>query len=160
MDAAARDAGARTIGISNNADVPLFERVDIAICLPTPPEVIAGATRMGAGTAQKIALNMMSTMMAVHLGHVHDGFMVNVIADNIKLRKRAQGIVAAIAGVDEAPASEALDATGGAVKLAVLIAAGAKSAEDAKAMLGQSSGRLRPALEALARPSQKMSAGF
>ncbi|WP_108397680.1 N-acetylmuramic acid 6-phosphate etherase [Devosia submarina] len=147
----ARRAGARTIGISTNADVPLFKKVDIAICLPTPPEVIAGATRMGAGTAQKIALNMMSTLMAVRLGHVHDGFMVNVVADNIKLRQRAQGIVAAISGVDEAAASEALDATGGAVKLAVLIAAGAASVEDARGMLNQSGGQLRPALDALAR---------
>ena len=65
---AARAAGAKTIGISNNRGAPLFGLVDVAICLPTPPEVIAGSTRMGAGTAQKIALNMLSTMMAVHLG--------------------------------------------------------------------------------------------
>ena len=55
---------------------------DIAILLPTPPELIAGSTRMGAATAQKIALNMMSTLMAIHLGHVHDGYMVNLQADN------------------------------------------------------------------------------
>ncbi len=150
---AARLAGARTIAISNNPGVPLFERADIAICLPTPPEVIAGATRMGAGTAQKIALNMLSTMMAVHLGHVHDGFMVNVVADNIKLRQRAQGIVATIAGVDGATASKALDATGGAVKPAVLLAAGAKTSIEARTMLDHSSGHLRPALETLVRQS-------
>ena len=103
----ARNAGAGTIGISNNRGAALFERVHVAVCLPTPPEVIAGSTRMGAGTAQKIALNMLSTMMAVQLGHVHDGFMVNVVADNIKLRGRARGIVMAIAGVDEATASDA-----------------------------------------------------
>src|SRR5690606_33398440 len=95
---AARAAGASTIGISNNHGAALFERVDVAICLPTPAEVIAGSTRMGAGTAQKIALNMLSTMMAVHLGHVHDGFMVNLIADNSKLRGRAKRIVMAVSG--------------------------------------------------------------
>lgn len=150
---AARQAGARTIGISNNPGVPLFDRVDIAICLQTPPEVIAGATRMGAGTAQKVALNMLSSLMAVHLGHVHDGFMVNVVADNIKLRQRAQGIVAAIAGVDGATAGKALDASGGAVKPAVLLAAGAKTAAEAQGMLDKSRGHLRPALEALVRRS-------
>ena len=66
--------------------------------MPTPPEVIAGSTRMGAATAQKIALNMMSTLMAIHLGHVHDGYMVNLHADNTKLRSRAARIVAAISG--------------------------------------------------------------
>ena len=71
------------------------------ILLATPPEVIAGSTRMGAGTAQKIALNMLSTLAAIHLGHVHDGYMVNLHADNIKLRGRAARIVAAIAGCDE-----------------------------------------------------------
>ena len=71
---------------------------DVGILLPTPPEMIAGSTRMGAGTAQKIALNMMSTLVAIHLGHVHDGYMVNLHADNMKLRGRAARIVAAIAG--------------------------------------------------------------
>jgi N-acetylmuramic acid 6-phosphate etherase len=147
----ARQAGAKTIGISNNAGAPLLARVDVAICLPTPPEVVAGSTRMGAGTAQKIALNMLSTMLAVHLGHVHDGFMVNVVADNIKLRKRAQGIVAAISGASEADAGAALDASNGAVKPAVLLAAGARSPAEAQALLEENNGRLRPALEGLAR---------
>ena len=147
----ARNAGAGTIGISNNRGAALFERVDVAVCLPTPPEVIAGSTRMGAGTAQKIALNMLSTMMAVQLGHVHDGFMVNVVADNIKLRGRARGIVMAIAGVDEAVASDALDRSGGTVKTAVVLAAGARDVGEATALLVQSGGRLRPALEALGR---------
>ena len=148
---AARSAGAWTIGISNNRGAALFERVAGAVCLPTTPEVIAGSTRMGAGTAQKIALNMLSTMMAVQLGHVHDGFMVNVVADNIKLRGRARGIVMAIAGVDEAAASDALDRSGGAVKTAVVLAAGARDVGEATALLVQSGGRLRPALEALGR---------
>jgi len=146
---AARQAGAGTIGIANNAGAALFGQVDVAVCLPTPPEVVAGSTRMGAGTAQKIALNMLSTMMAVHLGHVHDGFMVNVVADNIKLRRRAQGIVAAIAGVEDETAAGALESSGGAVKPAVLIAAGASGMDAAQRLLAAHGGRLRPALAAL-----------
>ncbi|MFN4211049.1 MAG: N-acetylmuramic acid 6-phosphate etherase [Devosia sp.] len=148
---AARAAGARAIGISNNQGAPIFAKVDVAICLPTPPEVIAGSTRMGAGTAQKIALNMLSTMMAIHLGHVHDGFMVNVIADNLKLRGRAQRIVMAVSGVDETAAAAALERAGGAVKVAILLAAGADGVEAAQRMLAESDGHLRPALGMLGR---------
>jgi len=145
----ARAAGARTIGIANNAGAPLFARVDAAICLPTPAEVIAGSTRMGAGTAQKIALNMLSTLMAVHLGHVHDGYMVNVIADNEKLRGRACGIVAAIAGVEEDAARAALELSAGAVKPAVLIARGAPDLEMALSILLRNDGHLRRSLTEL-----------
>lgn len=148
---AARAAGARAIGISNNQGAPIFAKVDVAICLPTPPEVIAGSTRMGAGTAQKIALNMLSTMMAIHLGHVHDGFMVNVIADNLKLRGRAQRIVMAVSGVDETAAAAALERADGAVKVAILLAAGADGVEAAQRMLAESNGHLRPALGMLGR---------
>jgi N-acetylmuramic acid 6-phosphate etherase len=147
----ARAAGAASIGISNNRGAPLFEKVDVAICLPTPPEVIAGSTRMGAGTAQKIALNMLSTMMATHLGHVHDGFMVNLIADNAKLRGRARRIVAAVSGVSEEAAAAALEQAGGAVKAAIVLAAGADGLEEAQRLLSEHGGRLRPTLAALGR---------
>ena len=148
---AAGAAGARSIGISNNHGAALFDKVDVAICLPTPPEVIAGSTRMGAGTAQKIALNMLSTMMAVHLGHVHDGFMVNVIADNAKLRGRARRIVMAVCGVPEDIAAAALERAGGAVKIAILLATGAEDVGSAERLLAESRGHLRPALETLGR---------
>lgn len=148
---AGRAAGARTIAISNNHGAPIFAEVDVAICLPTPPEVIAGSTRMGAGTAQKIALNMLSTMMATQLGHVHDGYMVNVIADNLKLRGRAKRIVMAISGVDENAAADALERAAGAVKVAILLAAGADGVEGAQRMLAESDGHLRPALGELGR---------
>jgi N-acetylmuramic acid 6-phosphate etherase len=146
---AARAAGAKTIGISNNHGAALFSRADVAICLPTPPEVVAGSTRMGAGTAQKIALNMLSTMMAVHLGHVHDGFMVNVVADNLKLQGRAKRIVMAVTGASETAADVALEQAKGAVKLAILIAAGANGIGTAQHLLDQHRGRLRPALDGL-----------
>ncbi len=144
----AKKAGARTIGIANNAEAPLFATSDIAIHLPTPPEVIGGSTRLGAATAQKVALNMMSTLMGIKLGHVHDGMMVNLLADNAKLRKRAAGMVAAIAGVDKAQAQACLQASGGSVKTAVLLAVGVEGAENAEAMLDSAQGNLRAALTA------------
>ena len=143
---AARSAGARTIGIANNEGAALFDGVDVGICLRTPPEVIAGSTRMGAGTAQKIALNMLSTLMAIRLGHVHDGFMVNVIADNEKLRGRARGIVEAIAGVDATTADAALRMSSGAVKPAILLAKGAATLAEAEQVLSRHKGQLRPSL--------------
>jgi N-acetylmuramic acid 6-phosphate etherase len=148
---AARAAGASTVGLSNNHGAPLFDKVDVAVCLATPPEVIAGSTRMGAGTAQKIALNMLSTMMAIHLGHVHDGFMVNLIADNMKLRGRAKGIVMAVGAVDDQKAAAALEQAQGAVKVAIVLAAGADGVDAAQRLLAENDGKLRPVLSALGR---------
>lgn len=145
---AARDAGAATVGIAGNADAPLLRAADVAVLLDAGPEVIAGSTRMGAGTAQKAALNLLSTLIGVRLGHVHDGLMVNVHADNEKLRGRAARIVMRITGVDPSRAHDALSLSDGAVKPAILIAAGATPAE-AGALLGQSKGNLRAALALL-----------
>lgn len=145
----ARAAGACIVGIANNAGSQLLNMSDHAVALPTPPEVLSGSTRMGAGTAQKIALNMLSTLMAVELGHVHDGMMVNLTADNIKLVARAQSIVADVAAVDAEVAKQALDAAQGQVKPAILIAAGAKNITVANTLLEESKGHLRPALDRL-----------
>ena len=120
----AKERGARVIAIANNPGTPLLALADHAILLETPPEVLSGSTRMGAGTAQKIALNMLSTLMALDLGHVHDGMMVNLRADNIKLRARAAGIVSSIAGVSASQARSALQDARGDVKTAVLVASG------------------------------------
>ncbi|MGX5841749.1 N-acetylmuramic acid 6-phosphate etherase [Mesorhizobium sp. ArgA1] len=145
----ARSRGAATIAIANNKNTPLFKLADVAILLETPPEVIAGSTRMGAGTAQKIALNMLSTLTAIHLGHVHDGYMVNLTADNIKLRDRAARIVAAISGHDRQDAARLLEASGGVVKTAILLAAGAANADVAEKILERTGQKLRPALSAI-----------
>ena len=115
----------------------------------TPPEQLSGSTRLGAGTAQKIALNTLSTLMGVELGHVHRGMMVNVIADNAKLRERAGRIVETIADVDAERARAALSEAGGQVKLACLLAKGAPTAEAAEAALRQAEGRLGPAFDRL-----------
>ncbi len=141
----ARGRGAKVIGIANNADAPLFALADVAIHLPTQPEVIAGSTRMGAGTAQKVALNMISTLAGIRIGQVHDGMMVGVVADNAKLRARAAGIVAGIAGVTPEAARAALEVTGGQVKPAVLVAQG-ETLDRAQALLKDANQNLRAAL--------------
>ncbi len=137
--------GALVIAIACNPGTPLLAAADVAICLATPPEPLAGSTRMGAATAQKAALNLISTRACVLLGHVHDGMMVNLVADNAKLRSRARAIVARVAGVDDDHAARALGLAGGAVKLGCLIAAGA-TPEAAKDLLTRHRGHLRPAL--------------
>lgn len=148
---AARSAGAKTSGIANNADTPLLKATDIPVLVPTPPEILAGSTRMGAGTAQKIVLNMMSTLMAMKLGHVHDGLMVNVRADNAKLKRRSQDIVAAVSGCNIDEAANYLDLAGGAVKSAILLARGARDRLQAETLLERTGHRLRPALSEIAR---------
>ncbi len=145
----ASSQGARVICIANNAGAKLFEHADVAILLDTPAEVIAGSTRLGAATAQKAALNMISTLMGIRLGHVYDGMMVNVVADNKKLLGRAEGIVSAIAQTSSQEAQECLREAGGDVKVAVLIASGALGVEQAKEILEQEHGQLRAALARL-----------
>lgn len=144
----ARKAGLTVVGIANVPGSKLLEQSHISILLDTGPEVVNGSTRMGAATAQKVALNMLSVRMGILLGHVHDGYMVNLVADNAKLTDRAARIVAGISGRDVETARHALGQTGGAVKPAVLIAAGA-SVERAEAELRNSGGAIGPALAAL-----------
>jgi N-acetylmuramic acid 6-phosphate etherase len=142
----ASESAAVLIAIANNRDAQLLQMADHAIYLQTPPELVSGSTRMGAARAQKIGLNMLSTLMAIELGHVHDGMMVNLHAYNNKLRARASSIVQHIAQVSEDTANKALDAAGGQVKPAVLIASQGVSAQAATATLTQTCGHLRPAL--------------
>jgi N-acetylmuramic acid 6-phosphate etherase len=146
--AGARTAGARVVGLANVPGSALLAAADIPVLLDTGPEVVAGSTRMGAGTAQKIALNLLSVLMGLHLGHVHEGFMVNVVADNAKLADRAARIVAALAGVPQEAALAALGRAGGAVKPAVLIAAGA-APDRAERLLAGRAGHVGPALDDL-----------
>ena len=142
----AKARGATVIGIANNPDTPLLNVADIAICIPTSAEVLAGSTRLGAGTSQKVALNMMSTLMGVQLGHIYQGRMVNLIADNAKLQVRAAGIVRDITNVPDHTAAEALAAAKGNVKLAILIASGFDAAAAASALV-EHKGHLGPCLK-------------
>lgn len=144
--------GGVTVCIANTPDAPLFAHARVAVCLPTPPEVLAGSTRMGAGTAQKAALNILSTLMGVAMGHVHDGMMVNVRADNAKLRARAAGMIARIAEVDEGAATEALAVAEGDVKTGVLVALGLGRG-DAAEVLKKNEGNLRAAIARIRPPA-------
>ncbi|WEZ82328.1 N-acetylmuramic acid 6-phosphate etherase [Rhizobium sp. 32-5/1] len=146
----ARKNGARVIAMANNPGAVLFQDAEICILLQTPPEVVSGSTRMGAGTAQKIAFNMFSTLVGIHLGHVHDGHMVNLKADNAKLRGRAIRIVSDIAEIGDAEAGRYLTLSSGSVKIAILLAAGASDVAAAQAALTEAGQSLRRALSLVA----------
>jgi N-acetylmuramic acid 6-phosphate etherase len=142
----ARRVGAKVIGIANVPEAALLQHADVPVLLDTGAEIVAGSTRLGAGTAQKVAMNLISVLVGVQLGHVHDGMMVNLIADNAKLRDRAARIVARIAGVDTGIARVALNRANGAVKPAVLVARGA-TPDAALARLSSAGGMLAKALK-------------
>jgi N-acetylmuramic acid 6-phosphate etherase len=142
----AAKAGVKVVGIANVPGSALLQIADVPVLLDTGAEIVAGSTRLGAATAQKVALNLISVLLGVTLGHVHDGMMVNVVADNAKLRDRAARIVAQVAGVDTGTARVALNRTQGAVKPAVLVALGS-APETAVARLTQSGGHLFKAMK-------------
>jgi N-acetylmuramic acid 6-phosphate etherase len=146
----ARSAGALTVGIAANPQAPLLAAVDVAIFLDSGPEIVTGSTRMNAGTAQKASLGLLSNLVMIRLGHIHDGHMVNVRIDNQKLRKRALAILADITGCDGEEASRALDRCEGRVKQAALVLRGL-TREDAEILLSETKGHLRTALERVAR---------
>lgn len=142
---AARRAGALTIGLSNNPGAPILAAADHQILVETGPEVVAGSTRMKAGTAQKVVLNMISTGIMLRLGRVHAGFMVDMRPGNEKLRGRAVDMVARLAGCPPEAAEEALRLTDLNIKQAVLVALG-QSPEEAAHRLRAAGGCLRDAL--------------
>ncbi|MDE2335589.1 MAG: N-acetylmuramic acid 6-phosphate etherase [Rhodospirillales bacterium] len=145
---AARERGALTIAIVNS-DGPMVRAAEHVLLAETAPEVLAGSTRMKAGTAQKIMLNLFSTLAMLRLGRVHRGLMVDMLARNAKLRGRARRMLHQLTGADEAAIDTALAATGGRVKPAVLVLSGL-SADDAEALLLRHDGQLRAALASLA----------
>ena len=143
---AARARGALTIGMSNSAGGKLLDAAEHAVLVETGAEAIAGSTRMKAGTAQKVVLNLLSSTVMVLLGRVHRGLMVDMQAKNAKLRLRAVRMVRALTDAPEDAASAALAESGGWVKLAVLVVHG-MSATEGKAALARNGGRLRQALQ-------------
>jgi N-acetylmuramic acid 6-phosphate etherase len=143
----ARRRGAMTIAVASRGGSPLVRAAEYPIVVATGAEVIAGSTRLAAGTAQKLVLNLFSTAVMVGLGFVFDNLMVEVRPGNAKLRRRQAAIVASIARVDRAIAADAL-ARHGDVKRAVLGLAGMADAE-IEAALGGAGGNLRRALGAL-----------
>ena len=144
VQAAARRAGALTVGLANNAGARLLQGAEHPVFLATGPEFLPGSTRMVAGTAQKIALNLFSTRLMTELGRVYRGLMVGVVPSNAKLVDRAQRIVAALTGVSAEVAANAYEAADGDIKLAVLMLDGAGRTA-AQAKLDAAGGDLRRA---------------
>lgn len=141
----ARSLGALTIGLSCTTQSEIAEAADIAIT-PTPgPEILTGSTRLRAGTATKLVLNMLSTGVMIRLGYVYGNLMVNVQPTNEKLTDRARRIIATIAGVSYDEASELL-AAAGSVRTAILMHRLKLSRSEAESRLSAAGGRLRDAL--------------
>jgi N-acetylmuramic acid 6-phosphate etherase len=144
--AEARRLGAVTVGISCTPDSELARACDIAITPLVGPEVVAGSTRMKAGTAQKLVLNMLSTGACVRLGFVYGNLMVNVQPKNAKLVDRARRIVAQAAGVSYERASELLAQSGASVRTAIVMAKAGIGREEAEQRLAAAGGRIAKAL--------------
>jgi N-acetylmuramic acid 6-phosphate etherase len=143
----ARSRGSRTIALTCNRNSPLERAADFAIVTEVGPEVLAGSSRMKAGTAHKMVLNMISTGAMTRLGYVYGNLMVNVWTKNEKLVQRAVRIIEQATGADHDSASNALEASGNRTPFAVVMLAAGVSASQASAALKKSRGHVRQAIE-------------
>ncbi|MET8624313.1 N-acetylmuramic acid 6-phosphate etherase [Kitasatospora sp. NPDC004669] len=143
---AARAAGALTVGLACNRGSALVAAAELGIEVEVGPEVLAGSTRLKAGTAQKLVLNLLSTAVMVRLGRTYGNLMVDLRATNAKLRERARRIVAEATGADQDAVRQALTATDGRTKDAILVLLADVDAPTAARLLTSSDGRLRDAL--------------
>jgi N-acetylmuramic acid 6-phosphate etherase len=143
---AARDRGALTVCIAAAESSPLARLAELEIAVIVGPEFIAGSTRLKAGTAQKLVLNMLSTLSMVKLGKTYGNLMVDVRASNEKLRARAQRIVREATGASEAEADSALVAAGGETRVAIVSLLAGVDAEAARTRLAATGGNIRLAL--------------
>jgi N-acetylmuramic acid 6-phosphate etherase len=148
----AKRRGALTIGVANNRDTPILKEADHAIWLDTGAEPIAGSTRMKAGTAQRITLNVFSSLVMILLGRVYDGLMVDLQAVNQKLVRRSEAILTRLTGRSGEEAREALRRAEGNVKLAVLLLHGC-DLKEATDVLDRAGGQLRAALAHIGKPA-------
>ena len=147
-------SGAVTIGVANNPGTALLQAAKFPILVETGRELIAGSTRMKAGTAQKVVLNLISSGIMLRLGRVYRGMMVNMQPTNAKLKRRAEDMVAQIANCDPSQATRALEEAEGDIKTAVLLALGADKVE-AETMLRQCDGNLRRVFAEFAREKEQ-----
>jgi N-acetylmuramic acid 6-phosphate etherase len=147
--AQAQESGSFTIGLTCNADTPLEQAVQVMIAPIVGPEVIAGSTRMKAGTAQKMVLNMLSTGSMILLGKTYGNLMVDVQATNEKLYRRAIIIVQTATNLDYNVAEALLKRSSGEVKTAILLGKSQLTSEEARSHLARHQGVLRLALDAL-----------
>jgi N-acetylmuramic acid 6-phosphate etherase len=144
----AKRRGALTIGIANNFGTPILTQADHAVLLDTGAEPIAGSTRMKAGTAQRIALNILSSLLMIRLGRVYNGLMVDVQASNRKLVRRSEDMLLRLTSRGRDEVRQALGRAQGDVKLAVLLLRGCDIGR-ARELLDRAHGRLRDALALL-----------
>jgi len=142
--------GALTVGIANNPRTPLLDEAEHPVWLDTGAEPIAGSTRMKAGTAQRVALTLLSSLVMIRLGHVYEGLMVDVQASNDKLVRRSERILAQLTGHGRDKVHEALREARGSVKLALLLLEGS-ALDQAKGSLDAAGGDLRAAKELIER---------
>ena len=145
----ARADGAEVIGVANREGAPLLLAAQWPVYLDSGPEALGGSTRLAAGTAQKCALGLISTLANAELGYVYRGLMINVRPENEKLRRRALDIVAAVADVDEIFARACLDRADGDVRSAALLGMGARDRNDALTRLATADGHFGVALAKL-----------
>lgn len=145
----ARELGAVTVGVSCNPDALLSRHVDYPIEVLVGPEIIAGSTRLKAGTAQKAVLNIISTVAMVRLGKTFGNLMVDLRGSNAKLRDRARRIVAQATGAEMKQVDDALGAADGEVKVAILILLAGLGVNEARQRLEANRGVVRKALEDL-----------
>lgn len=145
---AARATGALTISLANNPKSPLLEDAEHKILLRTGAEVLAGSTRLSAGTSQKAALNLFSTALMVRLKKVYRGYMVDMQLTNTKLSQRAKDMVVALTGCSQKKATAALQESGNHIKLAVLLVLGATKTQ-ATNVLAETRGDLGESLQVL-----------
>ncbi len=148
-EARARDA--KTVGITNNSGTSLERMVDFPIVILTGPELVAGSTRLKAGTAQKIVLNMLSTAAMIHLGKVYKGYMVDLRVTNQKLRRRAERMVIRLTGARLDLVRRVLEKTGWRVKPAILMIKAGIEPEEALEILKRNGDSLRKALREVER---------
>jgi N-acetylmuramic acid 6-phosphate etherase len=148
----ARRCGAAIVAVVNHEPAEIAAHAQITIALLTGPEVLAGSTRLKAGTAQKLVLNMISTAAFVRLGYVYGNWMVNLRPTNVKLKARAVRIVQQAGGVDAETARRLLSRARNRVKVALVMAKTGKDAREATRRLEAAGGWVRTAIQAAAAP--------
>ena len=142
----ARSIGCKTAAIACNKGSAVGQAADIAIEAQVGPEVLTGSTRLKAGTAQKMILNMLTTGAMVRIGKAYQNLMIDVVQSNEKLETRAENIVMAATGVERSQARQTIDAAGGKVKLAITMILTGRDVEQAAQLLEEAGGRVRDAL--------------
>jgi len=147
----AKRCGAVTVGVTANPRSPLARAAQIAIAPDTGPEAISGSTRLKAGTAQKLVLNLLSTAAMVRLGKVYENWMVHVALTNQKLRRRGVRILQEAAGVSASTAEHAVRQAGNDLAAALVMLKTGAGAQDARRLLDQTGGHVRKALDAASR---------